>query len=114
MKGRKLSFSRLFAVVLVVLSDFELLQQRSSVADHRQEQSAAWPSGAPAARHLATVLVKTETWRPQLSLWLTRSPSLPLPSLLSPSVLPRLNADERPRPPWLLAELRGHRSSTQP
>ena len=41
MKGRKSSFSRLFAVVLVVLSDFELLQQRSSVADHRQEPSAA-------------------------------------------------------------------------
>ena len=80
--GGKWRFSRIFEVVFQSLaSDFELLQQRSSVADHRQEQSAAWPSGAPAARHLATVLVKTETWRPQLSLWLTRSPiPLPLPS----------------------------------
>ena len=52
MKGRKSSFSRLFAVVLVVLSDFEL-QQRSSVADHRQEPSAAWPPRASPVRHLA-------------------------------------------------------------
>jgi len=46
------------------------------VADRSQGFGAAWPSGAPVARHLTTVLVKTETWRPQLSLWLTRSPSL--------------------------------------
>ena len=34
------------------------------VADRSQGFGAAWPSGAPAARHLATVLVKTETWCP--------------------------------------------------
>jgi len=52
-----------------------------AVADRSQGFGAAWPSGAPATRHLATVLVKTETWRPQLSLWLTRSPSLSLSRL---------------------------------
>ena len=31
------------------------------VADRSQGFGAAWPSGAPAARHLTTVLVKTET-----------------------------------------------------
>ena len=53
-----------------------ILNLDDAVADQSQGFGTAWPSSAPATRHLVTVLVKTETWCPQLSLWLTRSPSL--------------------------------------
>ena len=69
-------------------------------------------SSARAVRQLA--FLPCLSAEPNFLVLSAHSPSLPLPSLLSPSVLPRLNAGERPRPPWSLAELRGHRSSTQP
>ena len=44
--------------------DIRILNLDHVVADRSQGFDAAWPSGAPAARHLTTVLVKTETWCP--------------------------------------------------
>ena len=38
-----------------------ILNLDDAVADRSQGFGAAWPYGAPAARHLTTVLVKTET-----------------------------------------------------
>ena len=113
--GGKWSFSRIFEVVFQSLAlDFEIKSAGDAMADQpwtRAPRGAHAPSSTPPPLPRAA-LPSAPSWSKQRAP--ARSPSLPLPFLLSLSVLPRLNAGERLHPPWSLAELRGHRSSTQP